>query len=97
MRTKNTLAAIEKFVNVQLLVLGMLQLIAKQFPVQVKTKSGCWLRTFSSNTPSEFVARIALSNLLKNNLCGFAKDWITQLIQEKRKNCKNNAPDKEAA
>jgi len=38
MRTNNTLAAIEKFVNVQLLVLGMLQLIAKQFPTEVKTK-----------------------------------------------------------
>ena len=36
-KTKNTLAAIEKFVNVQLLVLGMLQLIAKQFPTEVKT------------------------------------------------------------
>jgi len=96
-RTNNTLAAIEKFVNVQLLVLGMLQLIAKQFPAQVKTKSGCWLRTFSSNTPSEFVTRIALVNLLKNYLCGFAKDGITQIIQKKQKPCKNNAFNKEAA
>ncbi len=59
-KTKNTLAAIEKFVNVQLLVLGTLQLIAKQFPVEVKAKANCWLRTVSSNTPSEFVTRTAL-------------------------------------
>lgn len=96
-RTNNTLAAIEKFVNVQLLVLGMLQLIAKQFPAQVKTKSGCWLRTFSSNTPSEFVTRIASANLVKNHLCAFAKDWITQLIRQKQKERKNKGVDKEAA
>ena len=96
-QTNNTLAAIEKFVNIQLLVLGMLQLIAKQFPAEVKAKANCWLRTFSSNTPSEFVTRIALANLLKNHLCGFTKNWITQLIQKKQKPCKNNTPNKEAA
>ena len=96
-KTTNTLAAIEKFVNVQLLVLGILQLIAKQFPKEVKTKANCWLRTVSSNTPSEFVTRTALANMLKNNLYGFGKDWITQLIQQKQKLRKNNAPNKDAA
>jgi len=80
-KTNNTLAAIEKFVNVQLLVLGMLQLIAKQFPTEVKTKANCWLRTVSANIPSEFVTRTALANRLKNNLYGFAKDGITRLIR----------------
>jgi len=64
-QTRNTLAAIEKSVNVQLLVLGMLQLIAKKFPAQVKAKANCWLRTFSANTPSEFVTRTALVNVIK--------------------------------
>jgi len=96
-QTKNTLAAIEKFVNVQLLVLGMLQLIAKQFPAEVKSKANCWLRTFSSNTPSEFVTRTALANILKKNLYGFAKDWITQLIQQKQKGHKHNGSTKKAA
>jgi len=96
-QTKNTLAAIEKFVNVQLLVLGMLQLIAKQFPAEVKTKANCWLRTVSSKTPSEFVTRTALANMLKNNLYGFAKDWITQLIQQKQKGRKHNGSTKKVA
>ncbi len=96
-RTNNTLAAIEKFVNVQLLVLGMLQLIAKQFPTKVKTKANCWLRTVSFNTPSEFVTRTALANVLKNNLYCFAKDWITQLIQQKQKSRKNKGVDKKIA
>jgi hypothetical protein len=96
-QTQNTLNAIEKFVNVQLLVLGMLQLIAKQFPAQVKTKANCWLRTVSSNTPSEFVTRTALANVLKNNLYGFAKDWIAQLIRQKQKKSKNKDSRSKAA
>jgi hypothetical protein len=96
-KTNNTLAAIEKFVNVQLLVLGMLQLIAKQFSVEVKTKANCWLRTVSSNAPSEFVTRTALTNMLNNNLYGFAKDWITQLINQKQKERKHNSSTKKAA
>jgi len=96
-QTRNTLAAIEKFVNVQLLVLGMLQLIAKKFPAQVKAKANCWLRTCSSNTPSEFVTRTALTHILKNNLYGFAKDVITQLIRKKQKTRKNKGIGKKVA
>jgi len=96
-KTNNTLAAIEKFVNVQLLVLGMLQLFAKQFPAEVKAKANCWLRTVSSNAPSEFVTRTALANMLKNNLYGFGKNWITQLIQRKQKSHKQNGSTKKVA
>jgi hypothetical protein len=96
-KTNNTLAAIEKFVNIQLLVLGMLQLIAKQFPAEVKTKANCWLRTVSANTPSEFVTRTAVANIFKNNFYGFAKDWITRLIKQKQKARKNKGVDKKAA
>lgn len=97
MQTQNPLAAIEKFVNVQLLLLGMLQLIAKQFPKQVKSKANGWLRTVTANTPSEFVTRIALAKVLKNNLYSFAKNWITQLIQQKQKSRKNKRVDKKVA
>jgi len=96
-KTNNTLYAIEKFVNIQLLVLGMLQLIAKQFPAEVKAKANCWMRTVSSKTPSEFVTRTALANMLKNNLYCFAKDWITQLIQQKQKGRKHNGSTKKVA
>jgi len=83
-KTRNTLAAIEKFVNVQLLVLGTLQLIAKAYPAQVKAKATCWLRTVSANTPSEFVTRIALSKIIISKLYGFGKDWITSLIRKQQ-------------
>ncbi len=96
-QTRNTLAVIEKFVNVQLLVLGMLQLIAKQFSAEVKAKAHCWLRTFSAHTPSEFVTRTALVNAIKNHLHGFAKDLITQLIRQKQIKRKNKGINKKAA
>ena len=75
----------------------MLQLIAKQFPAEVKSRANCWQRTVSSKTPSEFVTRTALANMLKNNLYGFAKDWITQLIQQKQKSRKNKGVDRKVA
>jgi len=96
-QTRNTLAAIEKFVNVQLLVLGMLQLIAKACPEQVKRKARCWLRTVSTCTPSEFVTRTALANVIRANLCGFAKDGITQLIRRMQKHPKKKAVHNKAA
>jgi len=96
-QTRNTLAAIEKFVNVQLLVLGMLQLTAKAHPAQVKAKAGCWLRTVTSNTPSEFVTRTALVKVIKSNLYGLGKDWIMQLIRQKQKSPKNRGVYKNAA
>jgi hypothetical protein len=96
-QTRNTLAAIEKFVNVQLLVLGMLQLISKLHPRQVKAKAECWLRTVAASTPSEFVTRTAVANIIKANLYGLAKDWITQLIRQKQKNPKNKGLYKDVA
>ena len=96
-KTRNTLAAIEKFVNVQLLVLGTLQLIARAYPAQVKAKAACWLRTVSSATPSEFVTRVALSKLINSKLYGFGKDWITRLIREQQNRLGNTGGYEEAA
>lgn len=87
--TRRTLAAIEKFVNLHLLVIGVLQLMAIKIPDEVKAKACCWLRTVTSTTPSEFVTRTALANLLKRNLSALGEDPITQVICEKRKSYPN--------
>ncbi len=89
--TRNTFLAMEKFVNVQLLVLGFLQLAAAQFPLHIWVESKCWLRTYTSETPSEFVTRMAFTNILRRNLSGFGNDWITQLIRAKQDNSCNPA------
>lgn len=89
--TRNTFLAMEKFVNVQLLVLGFLQLLAARFPLHIWAKSKCWLRTYTSETPSEFVTRTAFTNIIRSNLFSFGNDWITQLILAKQNNSSHPA------
>ena len=82
--TANTLEAMEKFVNLSLFVLGVLQIISKKFPDEVNTKAKSWLRTKSKGAPSEFITKLAIANMIKSNLIVFAKDWITDLITQKQ-------------
>ena len=82
--TRNTFVAIEKFVNIKLLVIGLLQVTALDRPDQVKAKANCWLRTVTSKIPSEFVTRIALAKIIKNNLRSLGSNWIMQLIRGKQ-------------
>jgi hypothetical protein len=95
--TRKTLGAIEKFVNLHLLVIGVLQLMAIKIPDEVKANARCWLRTVTSTTPSEFVTRTALANLLKRNLSGLGEDPITQVIREKQKSYPNTWHYEDAA
>ncbi len=95
--TRRTLGAIEKFVNLHLLVIGVLQLMAMKIPEEVKAKARCWLRTLTSTTPSEFVTRAALANLLKTNLSGLGEDPITHIIREKQKSYPNMWHHEDAA
>jgi hypothetical protein len=78
-------------------VVGILQLLAKSYPEQVKAKAQCWLRTVTSNTPSEFVTQTAMAKTIKNNLYGLGKDWITQLIRENQIEHKNRGLHKKVA
>jgi hypothetical protein len=83
-KTRNTFEAIEKFLNVYLIVLGTLQLLAKTIPDEINAKAFCWLRTVSSSTPSEFVTRTALTKVINNNLRTLGNDPITQEIRRKQ-------------
>ena len=59
-KTKNTLAAIEKFVVIQMIVLGALQMMALKFSREIIKGAHCWLRTPPGNVPSEFITKIAV-------------------------------------
>lgn len=96
-KTDNTLAAIEKFMVINLLVVGTLQLLAKRFPAHIFGQSRCWLRTSCGPVPSEFVTRTALTNIIQRNLLSFGKDWITQLIRQKQNNPNNTGENETAA
>jgi len=82
--TLRTLAAIEKYVNLHLLVLGGLQLLAMQFARETLDAAQCWMRTLPKDIPSEFLVKTALANLLRNNDTNFAKSPIMGFIRNKQ-------------
>ena len=84
--TLQALAAIEKHVNLRLLVLGGLQLLAMRFPQEVIDAARCWMRTAPKDIPSEFTVKTALTNLIRNNNSGFTKSAIMRVIRDKREN-----------
>jgi len=83
-RTANTLAAIEKFMALHLIVLGTLQLLAATCADAVREHARCWLRTPSGSVPSDFVSRMALANLLRANIRGLGKNPVTESIRRKQ-------------
>ena len=90
-RTANTLAAIQKFMALHLIVLGALQLMAALFGDAVREQAHCWLRTPSGAVPSDFVSRTALANMLLANIRVLAKNPVIALIRRRQ-----TAPEKTA-
>ena len=82
--TRLTLAAIEKFVNLQLLVLGLLHVLAILYPQEVLLRARCWLRTVSSPIPSEFVTRLALVNCFRQFIASYPKNPFIAFIRAKQ-------------
>ncbi len=83
-RTANTLAAIEKFMALHLIVLGTLQLLAATCADAVRKHARCWLRTPGGRVPSDFVSRTALANLLHADIRGLGKNPVTESIRRKQ-------------
>ena len=83
-RTANTLAAIEKFMALHLIVLGTLQLLAATCADAVREQARCWLRTPSGSVPSDFVSRTALANLIFADMRGLGKNPVTESIRRKQ-------------
>ena len=81
-----TLAAIEKCVNLHLLVLGGLQLLAMHFPQQTIHAAHCWMRTLPKSIPSEFIVKTALTAMLRNNDSDFAQSPIMRYIRLHQQN-----------
>ena len=83
-RTANTLAAIEKFMALHLVVLGTLQLLAATGADAVCRHAHCWLRTPSGPLPSDFISRTALANVLHDNIRTVAQNPVTASIRRKQ-------------
>ena len=89
MKTHQTKLAIEKFVSIQRVLLGFLQIPALKFPEHVYKTALCWFRTNCSEIPSEFVTKIAVSNLIRGFLHVSSDNRITHFIRNKRYNLEN--------
>ena len=89
-RTANTLAAIQKFMALHMIVLGTLQLMAATFGDAVREHARCWLRTPSGAMPSDFISRTALTNVLREYLRNVAKNPIIAIIRRKQIQHQNN-------
>lgn len=83
-RTANTLAAIEKFMALHMVVLGTLQLLAATCADDVRQHAHCWLRTPSGAVPSDFVSRMAVANLLRKNISDLGKNPVIEIIRRKQ-------------
>lgn len=84
-KTKRTFLAIETFFNIQVIVIGLLQLLCLKYTHEVANKAKTWLRTFNPVQPSEFMAKRAMSKEFLKHLHLWSKNPIMQIIQEKQK------------
>jgi len=66
------------------IVLQTTDILAKLYPTEIVATARCWLRTVCANTPSEFIARIALTNTIRHFLASFANDPIAAIIRIKQ-------------
>lgn len=96
-KTQNRLTAIEKFVFIQIIVVGTMQLLSMKFPKEICKKSNCWLRTSCGFIPSLFITRIVLMNIISNNLISFVKNPIMQFFIAKQKKPRYNGIIRKAA
>jgi hypothetical protein len=79
-KTEMTTMAIKRFVRMQMIVLGIIQIAAFKFPAEIFKNSGCWLRTAPKEIPSEFIAISAARNLCRRIFFTFHKNMENDLI-----------------
>jgi hypothetical protein len=84
--TTVTAEAIEKFVHLHMLIIGVSQLIAHHLPQEVLSRADSWLRTSRTTAPSEFIFRIAVTNLVRDFLSKASGGWIMQIIRDRQAN-----------
>lgn len=96
-KTRATLEAIERFVRIQLVALGMLHLLSSKFPREIGAPASCWLRTPCGPFPSPFVTRTVLAQTIRTNMANLGKDLISSFIREKAKTPKNSYTSQDMA
>ncbi|MBI5747561.1 MAG: transposase [Nitrospinae bacterium] len=81
---ENKVRAIEMFVNLSAILVGILQILALRFPQEIWRDNTLWLRTFSNAIPSEYIAKNLLVQTILMNLHKVNPHAIYTLIRSRQ-------------
>ncbi len=82
--------AIEAFVNIALIATGMLQLLAIDYTAEIRNRHRWWLRTYSSEVPSEEMVKTVIQHEFYHHFRNFKHTAIYRIIRDK---ARKQAPD----
>lgn len=82
-RIAETMNAIEAFLNVALITTGLLQLLAIDCTAAVRKRYRWWLRTYSSEVPSEEMVKAVLQHEFYHHFRSFKHTAIYRIIRSK--------------
>jgi len=80
-----SLTAAERFVNLALIAVGMLQSLALTIPTQIWQGYRGWLRTYSSEVPSERVVKNVITTEFMNRPRKLRRTGTFQIIRDKQR------------
>lgn len=75
--------AIEMFVNLSAILVGILQILALRFPKEIWRANTYWLRTYSNAIPSEYITKNVLAKMVFMNLGKVNPHAIYALIRSR--------------
>jgi hypothetical protein len=76
--------AIEMFVNLSAILVGILQILALSYPKEIWRNNTRWLRTYSNAIPSEYIVRGVLIQKILMNLHKVNTHAIYALIRSRQ-------------
>ena len=76
--------AIEMFVNLSAVLVGILQILALRFPKEIWRNNTYWLRTYSNAVPSEYITKNVLAKMVLMNLSKVNPHGIYTLIRSRQ-------------
>ena len=76
--------AVEAFVNFAMIAIGTLQMLAIEHAKEIQTRYRWWMRTYSSDVPSEEMVKRVIQHEFYHNFRKFKHTAIYRIIQDKR-------------
>jgi hypothetical protein len=81
---RNKVRAIEMFVNLSAILVGILQILALSYPEEIWRNNTRWLRTYSNAIPSEYIVRGVLVQKILLNLHKVNTHAIYALVRSRQ-------------